>query len=79
MHLPRLHPKGAITSSVSERLLDSVAPSRPLAQDVLRYYGATEEGIYPPPAPRSPRESFNPAAEDFMRERGSYQDPAAHP
>lgn len=28
---------------------------------------------------RSPRESFNPEADNFMRDRGSYQNEAAHP
>lgn len=46
-------------------------------EDVLKYYGATVYGSGPPAlGQRSPRESFNPRAENFMRERGSYQ---AHP
>lgn len=43
-------------------------------QDVLKYYGATKYGSGPPAlGSRSPRESYNPEAEGFMRERGSYQ------
>lgn len=43
-------------------------------QDVLRYYGATKYGTGPVClGVKSPRESYNPEAEDFMRERGSYQ------
>jgi len=53
-------------------------------EDVLRFYGATKagEGVYGPPsraAPRSPRQSFDPRAPGFCRERGTYQEPAAHP
>jgi len=49
-------------------------------EDVLKYYGATEYGSGPPClGSRSPRESFNPEAENFMRDRGSYQKEAAHP
>ena len=50
------------------------------AQDVLKYYGAKKYGSGPPAlGERSPRESYNPEAEDFMRERGSYQNPPEHP
>ena len=49
-------------------------------QDVLKYYGAQKYGTGPPAlGDRSPRESYNPEAEDFMRERGSYQNPPEHP
>jgi hypothetical protein len=53
-------------------------------EDVLRFYGATKagEGVYGPPlraTPRSPRDSFNPRADGFCRERGTYQEPVAHP
>ena len=49
-------------------------------QDVLRYYGATKYGTGPEAlGTRSPRESFNPEAEAFLRERGSYQAPPEHP
>lgn len=49
-------------------------------QDVLRYYGASRIGNGPPAlGNRSPRNSFNPEADDFMRERGSYQTPFEHP
>lgn len=50
------------------------------AQDVLRYYGASVLGSGPQAdGMRSPRESFNPEAEDFKRIRGSYQEPVPHP
>jgi hypothetical protein len=43
-------------------------------QDVLLYYGANKYGSGPPAlGTRSPRNSFNPEAADFSRERGSYQ------
>ena len=43
-------------------------------EDVLKYYGATEYGSEPIAfGVRSPRESYNPAAENFGRDRGSYQ------
>ncbi|WPT16263.1 Cortactin-binding protein 2 [Picochlorum sp. SENEW3] len=43
-------------------------------EDVLKYYGATKYGTGPPAlGQRSPRESYNPEADNFMRERGSYQ------
>jgi len=49
-------------------------------QDVLLYYGATEYGKGPVAlGSRSPRQSFNPEASDFLRERGSYQTPLEHP
>lgn len=49
-------------------------------EDVLRYYGASEEGTGPPVlGNRSPRESYNPASKNFMRERGSYQYPMPAP
>ena len=49
-------------------------------QDVLKYYKATLYGSGPPALGcRSPRESYDPHAEGFMRERGSYQDPMEHP
>ena len=49
-------------------------------EDVLKYYGATKYGRGPPAlGDRSPRESYNPEAEGFMRERGSYQAPPEHP
>eukprot|EP00887_Chlorella_sp_A99_P002558 scaffold6.g2558.t1 len=48
--------------------------------DVLRYYGATKYGSGPPClGDRSPRESFNPEADTFTRERGSYQTPMPAP
>ncbi len=47
-------------------------------QDVLLYYGASEYGTVPEAlGVRSPRQSFNPEAEGFFRERSSYQ--AAYP
>lgn len=59
--------------------LIDVARSFPV-QDVLKYYGATKYGTGPPAlGERSPRESFNPSAETFLRERGSYQAPFEHP
>lgn len=49
-------------------------------EDVLKYYGATEYGSGPPAlGTRSPRESYDPEAEEFSRERGSYQNPPEHP
>ena len=49
-------------------------------QDVLRYYGASEMGSAPVAlGERSPRESYNPEADGFMRKRGSYQAPMEHP
>jgi hypothetical protein len=49
-------------------------------EDVLKYYGANKYGSGPPAlGQRSPRESFNPEAANFMRERGSYQNPPQHP
>ncbi len=49
-------------------------------QDVLKYYKATLYGSGPPALGcRSPRESYDPNADGFMRERGSYQDPLEHP
>lgn len=49
-------------------------------EDVLKFYGATEYGSGPEALGiRSPRESFDPAAEDFSRDRGSYQKEPEHP
>ena len=50
-------------------------------EDVLLYYGASKVGAGGPPVlgARSPRQSFDPAADGFLRERGSYQKPVAHP
>ncbi|GMH40294.1 hypothetical protein BSKO_08198 [Bryopsis sp. KO-2023] len=49
-------------------------------EDVLKYYGATECGSKPEHSgERSPRESYNPEADNFVRERGSYQDPMPAP
>ena len=49
-------------------------------EDVLKYYGATEYGSGPEALGiRSPRESFDPAAENFSRDRGSYQNEPEHP
>ena len=49
-------------------------------EDVLKYYGAARYGTGPPAlGERSPRESYNPVGEAFMRERGSYQMPPEHP
>ena len=43
-------------------------------EDVLKYYGATVYGSEPRSfGVRSPRESYNPAADNFARDRGSYQ------
>ena len=41
-------------------------------EDVLKYYGATVYGSRSFGV-RSPRESYNPAADNFARDRGSYQ------
>lgn len=49
-------------------------------EDVLRYYGAAKVGSGPRAlGVRSPRNSFNPDDVNFLRERGSYQEPMAHP
>jgi hypothetical protein len=49
-------------------------------EDVLKYYGATEYGSGPEALGiRSPRESFDPSAENFSRDRGSYQKEPEHP
>ncbi|DBA65967.1 hypothetical protein WJX79_002269 [Trebouxia sp. C0005] len=49
-------------------------------EDVLKYYKASVYGSGPPALGcRSPRESYDPCADYFMRERGSYQDPLEHP
>ena len=49
-------------------------------QDVLKFYGAAKYGSGPPAlGSRSPRQSYNPASEEFLRERGSYQTPLEHP
>ena len=49
-------------------------------EDVLLYYGAKQYGEGPPVyGERSPRDSYNPEAPNFSRERGSYQKPPEHP
>jgi len=49
-------------------------------EDVLKYYGATEYGSGPPAlGSRSPRESYDPEADNFLRQRGSYQNEPDHP
>lgn len=49
-------------------------------EDVLKFYGAAKYGSGPPAlGSRSPRQSYNLASEDFLRERGSYQTPLEHP
>jgi hypothetical protein len=50
-------------------------------EDVLLHYGASVYGAGGPPAlgQRSPRQSFNPEAKGFLRERGSYQRPMPAP
>jgi hypothetical protein len=49
-------------------------------QDVLLHYGASAYGSGPEVlGPRSPRSSYNPEAENFSRERGSYQEVFEHP
>lgn len=49
-------------------------------QDVLLHYSAKKYGSGPIAlGQRSPRQSYNPAAPDFLRERGSYQNPLEHP
>jgi hypothetical protein len=55
-------------------------PLAACCQDVLLYYGASKYGSGPPAlGSRSPRNSYNPLADDFMRERGSYQQVFEHP
>lgn len=49
-------------------------------EDVLKFYGANKYGSGPLAlGQRSPRQSYNPAAADFLRERGSYQHPQPVP
>ena len=49
-------------------------------QDVLKHLGASEYGSLPVAlGQRSPRESYNPDADNFSRVRGSYQNPPEHP
>eukprot|EP00793_Prasinoderma_coloniale_P006796 PRCOL_00001627-RA len=49
-------------------------------EDVLLYYGATEYGTGPTShGTKSPRNSYDPEADDFMRERNSYQEPPIGP
>lgn len=49
-------------------------------EDVLLYYGATEYGTGPESqGTKSPRNSYDPEADDFMRERNSYQEPPIAP
>ena len=49
-------------------------------EDVLLYYGATEYGTGPTShGTKSPRNSYDPEADDFMRERNSYQEPPISP
>eukprot|EP00775_Hariotina_reticulata_P008134 gene8134-8328_t len=49
-------------------------------EDVLLYYGASLYGSGPPAlGVRSPRNSYDPAADGFSRERGSYQQVFEHP
>lgn len=49
-------------------------------EDVLLYYGAKAYGSGPEAmGARSPRNSYDPSAVDFLRERGSYQNPFARP
>lgn len=50
-------------------------------EDVLLHYGAKVYGVGGPPVlgTRSPRNSFNPEADGFLRERGSYQTPIPAP
>ena len=55
-------------------------PPTTRVQDVLKFYGATRYGSGPPAlGERSPRESYNPEADGFLRERGSYQNQPEHP
>jgi len=49
-------------------------------EDVLLYYGASVYGSGPPAlGVKSPRNSYDPAADGFSRERGSYQQMFEHP
>lgn len=71
---------GAPSNNPSHPTTLTYHPTTTNKQDVLKYYGATKYGSGPPPlGERSPRESFNPEAEAFLRERGSYQNPPEHP
>jgi hypothetical protein len=87
----RLCPHGAF---LARRVVGNPAPSMvcahrprykpcvypPRHQDVLAYYGAKAVGSGPPAlGQRSPRASFDPEAQSFSRERGSYQRVFEHP
>lgn len=67
-------------SRKQENCIDVLINSTGALQDVLLYYGASEYGKGPVAlGSRSPRQSFNPEADNFLRERGSYQTPMEHP
>ena len=69
-----------LTTRICGTSTDQVLQTWHCLQDVLKYYKASLYGSGPPALGcRSPRESYDPHAEDFMRERGSYQDPMEHP
>lgn len=71
----------ACTLSLRARLAHVPPPAPdPAVQDVLLYYGASTYGSGPEAlGSRSPRNSYNPEADDFSRERGSYQNVFEHP
>jgi len=65
---------------------DVLKASNPAQRTAIRlipapqYYGASKYGSAPPSlGNRSPRESYNPEKETFMRDRGSYQEEMEHP
>ena len=67
------HMRQSHRQQVHERL-------RLYVQDVLKHLGASEYGSLPVAlGQRSPRESYNPEADNFSRVRGSYQNPPEHP
>ena len=64
----------AALDSFSSRSLTRFLPS------CAQYYGASKVGTGPErPGARSPRQSYNPEAENFGRDRGSYQEEKEHP
>lgn len=73
------HEKGVYPEDVLKYYGATAVGSGPPSSGSRRRGG---RGPRPPrgsPPPRSPRESYNPEAEDFQRDRGSYQNVVSHP
>jgi hypothetical protein len=65
---------GSTTATATGRPRRLTLIAAAVLQDVLLHYGASKYGTGPPAlGRRSPRNSFNPEADNFARERGSYQ------